>query len=278
MRLRLVPAIASIAWLLAAPRSTKAQDQAAEPLRSSRGAAAIKSPIVNADRSITFSLVAPHAVRVELSADFLRSRLELQNGADSLWHVTTQPVDPGVYKYRLLVDGLQTVDPANSRIEPNYVLSNVVEVRDGTSFIYDLKPGVAHGTIRLESFDSKILGRTVQFCVYTPPGYDKDQRSYPVLYDLHGAPGFPGLWGQINASQRTLDNLLAAHRAPAMIYVIPTAEIPPFFPFPRAEQPTVAQAMEGMRTFEHYFLDEFIPYVEGTYRVKREARERWVTG
>ena len=37
------------------------------------------------------------------------------------------------------------------------------------------------------TMDSKILGMERKFAIYLPPGYEYSQRSYPVLYLLHGA-------------------------------------------------------------------------------------------
>lgn len=247
-------------------------------LHATPGLAQHSSPVVNADRSVTFSLKTPKAGQVTLGFDAIGGRLTLEKGAGGAWHVTTPPVDPGIYYYRFYVDGLATVDPENPLIAPNYVLSNVIEIRDAKSFIYDLRPDVAHGTIHLETFTSKLLAKPVQFYVYTPPGYERSGKRYPVLYDLHGAPGFPMIWDQINSSQRVLDNLLAEGRAPALIFVIPTAEIEPFFPFPRLAQPSVEAGKQGLKVFERYFLEEILPLVETRYRIQRDQRTRWLTG
>jgi predicted peptidase len=53
-----------------------------------------------------------------------------------------------------------------------------------TSPVPELPAGVTHHTFRSES-----MKREVGYCLYLPPGYEKDtQRRYPVI-DLHGTGG-----------------------------------------------------------------------------------------
>lgn len=48
-----------------------------------------------------------------------------------------------------------------------------------------LPTGVTHHT-----FLSGSMKRDVGYCIYLPPGYEKDtERRYPVIYHLHGAGG-----------------------------------------------------------------------------------------
>ena len=54
-----------------------------------------------------------------------------------------------------------------------------------TSPVPVLPTNVTHHTFRSGS-----MQREVGFCLYLPPGYEKDtQRRYPVIYHLHGAGG-----------------------------------------------------------------------------------------
>ena len=39
------------------------------------------------------------------------------------------------------------------------------------------------------SLESKILKTTKKYAIYLPPDYETSQRSYPVLYLLHGGGG-----------------------------------------------------------------------------------------
>ena len=42
------------------------------------------------------------------------------------------------------------------------------------------------------SMPSKILKMDRKYAIYLPPDYESSQRSYPVLYLLHGAGSRPG--------------------------------------------------------------------------------------
>lgn len=53
----------------------------------------------------------------------------------------------------------------------------------------------------LTSFYSPSRKETINFIIYTPPGYEQDDKQYPVLYFLHGKGGNHFLyWGSISLS------------------------------------------------------------------------------
>ncbi len=82
------------------------------------------------------------------------------------------------------------------------------------------------GTGRLVKvkFDSEALGRTTDYLVYLPPGYDPAQR-YPVYYLLHGMPGQPRVFVDIANMDVRLDNQMSLGRARPMILVYPDGRI-----------------------------------------------------
>lgn len=51
----------------------------------------------------------------------------------------------------------------------------------------------------LSSFYSESRGKTIDFIIFTPPGYENSTKRYPVLYFLHGSSGNHYLyWGAIS--------------------------------------------------------------------------------
>jgi S-formylglutathione hydrolase FrmB len=51
----------------------------------------------------------------------------------------------------------------------------------------DTEATAGDGATRIESFDSRALGRTMTYGLFLPPGYDEHpERRYPVVYLLHG--------------------------------------------------------------------------------------------
>ena len=70
---------------------------------------------------------------------------------------------------------------------------------------------------------SKILNMDRKFAIYLPPGYETSQRSYPVLYLLHGAGDDHTGWVQFGEVQQIADKAILEGKATAMIIVMPDA-------------------------------------------------------
>ena len=50
----------------------------------------------------------------------------------------------------------------------------------------DMLKDVPHGEVRMEYYHSSVTGREKCAWVYTPAGYDDNDKKYPVLYIQHG--------------------------------------------------------------------------------------------
>src|SRR5437016_10904860 len=70
------------------------------------------SPEVHPDRSVTFRLKAPNAKEVLMRYDLGTNTMQWDE--QDVWSTTTEPLDPDIYSYSFLVDGLRINDPANS--------------------------------------------------------------------------------------------------------------------------------------------------------------------
>src|SRR5437773_7855633 len=75
-------------------------------------------------------------------------------------------------------------------------------------------------------YDSKNLGASRMFYVYTPPGYESNQQKYPVLYLLHGNGQIEASWTWTGRANVILDNLIAEAKAKPMIVVMPYGHVP----------------------------------------------------
>jgi enterochelin esterase-like enzyme len=85
-------------------------------------------------------------------------------------------------------------------------------------------PGVAHGRLVKASMYSPALRKRRAYLIYLPPGYDrlsKAGKRFPVLYLLHGSPGFPALFLNAGDLGVALDKLVGAHRIGRMLVVMP---------------------------------------------------------
>ena len=84
--------------------------------------------------------------------------------------------------------------------------------------------GVPPGHLEWMHFYSPALGREAGYVVYLPSVYTPARR-YPVLYLLHGMPGFPQAFVKFANIDVRMDDLVQAHRMPPMILVFPDGRI-----------------------------------------------------
>ncbi|MGM5468730.1 alpha/beta hydrolase [Flavobacteriaceae bacterium LMO-SS05] len=119
------------------------------------------------------------------------------------------------------------------------------------------------------SHKSKILKTERNFAIYLPPDYDVSQRSYPVLYLLHGAGDDQTGWVQFGEVLHSADKAIAEGEITPMIIVMPDAF---------TDRLGYFNDIRGDWNYEDYFFEELMPYVETTYRIKREKRYRAIAG
>jgi enterochelin esterase family protein len=233
---------------------------------------ACNGPTVNADRTVTFCLTAPQATDVELNWQNMVGRspaadaVPMTKQASGIWAVTIGPLDPNLYSYGFLVDSARIADPANRDIwsGPTSAWSNVFVPGPASDYIADAP--VPHGAVSTVRYYSQLTHSERRMQVYTPPGYGHDNRTYPVLYILHGAGGNDTDWFANMRANFILDNQIAQHKAVPMIIVSPDTVVGP--------EPNVVTD----DLFEQELMGSIIPYVEHNYRVAPGAQNRAVAG
>jgi enterochelin esterase-like enzyme len=119
------------------------------------------------------------------------------------------------------------------------------------------------------SLSSKILKSERKFAIYLPPDYETSNRTYPVLYLLHGAGDDQTGWVQFGEVLNITDKAIKDGIATPMIIVMPDAN---------TGQRGYFNSMKGDWNYEDFFFKELIPYVEKTYRAKKEKRSRAISG
>lgn len=119
----------------------------------------------------------------------------------------------------------------------------------------------------VRTLKSEILAKDMKYAVYLPDGYASSERSYPVLYLLHGYSDDQTGWLQFGDVQRIADHVIAEGRAAPMIIVMPDAETTWYM-----------NDLKGVYRFEDYFFGELIPHVEVTYRCRTKKEYRAVAG
>ncbi|MCB0732662.1 MAG: esterase family protein [Ignavibacteriae bacterium] len=119
------------------------------------------------------------------------------------------------------------------------------------------------------SLQSKILDSERKYAVYLPPNYETSERSYPVLYLLHGSGDDQTGWVQFGEVLHIADKAIANGSATPMIIVMPDANT--------GKKGYVNRVGEDWR-YEDFFFEELIPHIERKYRAKSEKRYRAISG
>jgi enterochelin esterase-like enzyme len=214
-------------------------------LPKSPAAITLNAPVVNPDGTVTFTLNAPQANEVILNWQNMVGRspaadpYPMTKDANGVWSITMGPnispnnydwVGPNSYGYAFIVDGVQVADPTNrdfylfqapplwAGFEPS-AWSNVMVPGPGTEFMDDAP--VPHGNVSTVRYFSNVLNAEQEMMVYTPPGYNHDNRRYPVLYLYHGGGGNDTDWTVNMRANFILDNLIAQGNVKPMIIVMP---------------------------------------------------------
>jgi enterochelin esterase-like enzyme len=116
---------------------------------------------------------------------------------------------------------------------------------------------------------SKLLQRDQEYAIYLPPGYQESQRSYPVLFLLHGSGDDHAGWVQFGEVQHLTDQAIREGKATPMVIIMPNGK------------PGKSSFFNGYKKewpYEDFFFQEFLPYLEKTYRIKQEKRYRAISG
>ncbi len=124
-----------------------------------------------------------------------------------------------------------------------------------------------------DSIYSQVLKAHRAYNVFLPASYDKNpDKKYPILYLLHGMLGTNTDWSERGHVKDVMDQLVASGEACEMIIVSPNAGGNIY-----KEVWNGYFNMPGW-AYEDFFYQEFLPYIEKTYRVMGDKQHRAVAG
>ncbi|WP_300724608.1 esterase family protein [uncultured Bacteroides sp.] len=120
---------------------------------------------------------------------------------------------------------------------------------------------------------SEVLQAKRAYTIFLPQSFDKEKdRRYPILYLLHGMWENNSVWASRGHVKDVMDRLTASGEACEMIIVTPDAGggnpdvyWNGYFDMPEWE-------------YETFFYNEFLPYIEKTYRVIGDKQHRAIAG
>jgi enterochelin esterase family protein len=245
----------------------------------------VVSPEIQEDNRVTFRINAPDADQVQLSGGWMEgwgTREDMVRNDTGLWSLTVGPLEPEIYTYAMWVNGVKTLDAANTSVmRDGSRYESMLLVPGLESDLYAVKD-VPHGTLSKVWYDSPTLGLTRRMYVYTPPGYEGGYDTYPVFYLLHGGGGDEDAWSTLGRACQILDNLIAQRKARPMIVVMtngnPFDAAAPGEAPPRKEEEGAGIFSMGSGRFEKSLVDDVIPFVEEHYRTKDGKQNRAVGG
>jgi enterochelin esterase-like enzyme len=114
---------------------------------------------------------------------------------------------------------------------------------------------------------SAVLGREAEYSIYLPPDYGTSDRRYPVLYLLHGFTDDETGWTQFGEVKAIADAQLARREMTAMIIVMPDAGASWYM-----------NSADGKTRYEDFFIREFVPFIDATYKTRAHRQFRAVAG
>ena len=232
------------------------------------------APTVLSDGQVTFSLNAPQATQVMLNFQNTvgpspaANPIAMTKDANGVWSVTLGPLAPDWYGYGFILDGVRIPDPANRNIWSGSTSAWSYVFVPGPEADFMADASVPHGAWATVRYFSKLTQTERQMQVYTPPGYNHDNRRYPVFYLMHGGGGNDTDWIVNMRANYILDNLIAQNKIVPMIVVMADGNVAPFsFTYSVPED-----------VFPEELLGSIVPAIEQNYRVAPGAKNRALAG
>lgn len=229
-------------------------------------------PRVLNDNSVQFRVNAPQAQSVQV--DLGGTKYDMQkHGERGEWHVTTKPQVPGFHYYSLIIDGVSVADPSSRSFYGCSRWSSAIEIVEEGMADFEVQD-VLHGEVRTVHYYSNVEKSWRPLMVYTPAGYDESKKDYPVVYIQHGGGEDHRGWMEQGRTAQIMDNLIAAGKAVPMIVVSSNSNV-------RSSSGGFGgggYSWQGMQTFRSELLENVIPFVEKTYRVKKDRKSRAMCG
>lgn len=227
-----------------------------------------KYPQILPDHRVIFRIKAPDAQKVQID---LGKKYDMVRDTGGYWMVTTDSISKGFHYYSLLIDGVALADPASESFYGMGRMASGIEIPYADGDYYALND-IPHGDIRIKKYYSRATNSWREMYVYTPPGYDKSNSNYPVLYIQHGGGEDQRGWATQGKADLIMDNLIAAGKAKPMIIAMLDGNMS-----------TMSGGLAGfneniLRAYENELKNAAIPFIQNNFRVDTSAGNRALAG
>jgi len=141
------------------------------------GGTEIISPEIHEDHRVTFRVQAPGAEDVKLTGDWMPAvgwvpgSVAMERDENGLWAYTTAVLEPELYGYAFLIDGVRTNDPNNVFVSRDIATNTNILLLEGEQADLYRVMDVPHGTVTRTWYNSPRLKMSRRITLYTPPGY-----------------------------------------------------------------------------------------------------------
>ena len=230
-------------------------------------------PCVDENGRATFQVNAPSAS--EVLVDVCNVKYPMTKNSDGVWEVTTDPLVVGFHYYALNVDGVRVNDPMSETFYGCSQQTSGIEIPESpeAAAYYTYNKDIPHGQVRECQYWSDLEGRVRRCFVYTPAEYETSSVSYPVLYLQHGMGEDERGWHQQGKIANILDNRIAQRNCVPMVVVMDYGNCGYGF----GDVP--GETFERFGTsFYPILLDEIIPFIEKSFRVRTDRESRAMAG
>ena len=228
--------------------------------------------IIHPDGRITFNHEAPNAKKVELSGQFMARNMPMVRNSRGIWSATVKPEKADIYPYNFVVDGISVNAVNNMAIFPNENFkASLLEIPDPEA-LYTVND-VPHGKVQYMTYKSDVMGEYRPVVVYTPAGYEKGNKKYPVFYLVSGTTDTEETWFKVGKVNVILDNLIAQGKAVPMIVVMPYGNV-----FGTTPSPTTVASAKMYQKFEQELTECVMPFIEKNFRTKNDRKSRAIAG
>lgn len=223
--------------------------------RSALNVRSSQYPRVLADNRAVFGLHAPTAGRVQ--ADIDGRQYDLRRDASGFWTGISDPLSEGFHYYFLLVDGVRVADPGAETFFGCSTMASGIEIPYPDGGERFALRDVAHGAVTMKRYFSTTAGDWRRMYVYTPAGYERGSKRYPVLYLMHGGGEDERGWSTQGLTDLIMDNLIADGKA----------------------EPCIIAMLDGNTSdFDMELFNDCMPFVERNFRVKTGAQHTALAG
>jgi S-formylglutathione hydrolase FrmB len=123
-------------------------------------------------------------------------------------------------------------------------------------------------SIQTEMHKSEVLKREMRYSVYLPPSYNTSNRSYPVVYLLHGMTGDYTDWVNKGEADFITTKAIENGKTPELIIIMPDGLYDAFY----------QNNFDKSIMWEDYFIKELMPIVEKKYRILGNRANRAIAG